>query len=277
MTAPRVTTTTPASEDEKKIQELLKMADEAEKAAKERLQAIEKKEPLTDDDKKKIAESLATTARPVMKYLILPATLIPMAAGGLVVAMATTALPLAAGIVTLGGALYSAGRTIALLSSNDFEKKAGEKFLDITKAQKEPLTPAQKDTKYFLKSALGLGLSLAKIGTSVALFSLAPAGAAVLLFGALGIFTGISGFFGTLLRTGKMIADVKQKIESSFLKDLPKEDAPDATVKPSTPDVAPAAVSGLKSENAFNAAAQASTNDNAQQPVSKPEPKKPAA
>ncbi len=264
MTDPRVETTKP--EENKTAAQMIE----------ESMKDMDAK--LDEADKKKLMTELsATFAKPMMKYVGLPLTLLPIAAGGIVVGLATTTLPLIAGLGTLAAGLYSAGKMIALLSSDDFEKEIGKSFKKLEDAGKAKELP-KKDVKYFLKSTLGLGFSAAKLGTSVALFSLAPAGAAaVFLFGALGVVMGITGFFGTLVGSMKLAADVKQKIESTMLQDLPKEDAPEAAIKPAAPDTSPAAVSALKSESAFNAAAQVPTNDNVQQPVSKPEPKRPAA
>lgn len=201
-----------------------------------------------------------------------PVTLLPAIGGALVLATAAGGLPVLAGAGAITTGLYGIYKLAGLLKPDAFE----EKFADLLKkaapkeATEEEAGKPAKNAKYFIQRVLGLASSAAVLGTSVALFTIVAAttsGFAAVGVAGMGVWLGLSGGLGTIARARGLIVDVKEKIEMSFLKDLPKEEV---SAKPAV-DVSPApAWTGAEAGKNFNAnAATRAGNDNSKPSLSK--------
>lgn len=228
------------------------------------------------EDKKELEKSLiGTVLRPLAMFVGLPMAFLPIVGGGIVLATTTAALPVLAGVGAVASGLYGVYGIAKILPPGILEKKIEEVFNKFEKdkdAKSAALPKPVKDGKYFARAALSLAFSAAKLGTSVALFSVvaATSGFAAFAVGSLGVWLGVTGGLGTLVGAGKIVSDIKKKIEHAMLKDLPKEEM---TVAKIAPDLSPApTLSSAEAGKNFNESApKDATNDNVSKaPAAKP-------
>lgn len=220
--------------------------------------------PLTKEEIAKIEKSISKSGlRGAVAAVTVPFAILPAVAGGIVLAAGAPALPAVAAVGAIGASVYRLYNLGKILQPGALEKSLDglKKLLEKEKA--ETLLKPKKDAKYFAKASLKLGFSLAKLGTSVALFAVAApmTGFAAFAATSLAVWMALQGSAGTLFRVPAMIRDVKEKIEHSFLKDLPPEEKPAALPAPQSAAPTPA-VSAAEAGKDFAAAANPAVNDN---------------
>jgi hypothetical protein len=176
---------------------------------------------------------------------------------------AVTVLPAVAAVGSVGAAVYSLYNIGKLLQPRALEKNFDAIKAVLNRKKGEKPEKPKKDAKYFAKTSLRLGFSLAKLGTAVALFAVAAPMTGFAAFGAttLAVWMAAQGGFGTLTRLPRMIFDVKEKIDHAFLKDIPPEEKSVALPAPQNAVPAPA-VSAAEAGKDFAAAAKPAVNDN---------------